>query len=163
MRWFWIDKFLEFESGVKAKALKNVSLAEEHLHDHFPGFPVMPGSLMLEGMAQTGGILLGELSNFTNVVVLAKVPKAIFHRYISPGETLIYDAILLQNGEDGGMVECNAYVGEELVAETEIMYGYVNKIDPEIGNTVDLSRFFKESGLSGILKVGSKGYHTKPS
>ena len=64
MRWYWIDRFIEFESGKRAKAVKNVSLAEEHLHDHFPGFPVMPGSLMIEGMAQTGGILLGEHYRF---------------------------------------------------------------------------------------------------
>jgi len=65
MRWYWIDKFLEFESGSRAKAVKNVSLSEEHLHDHFPGFPVMPASLMIEGMAQTGGILLGEVNDFS--------------------------------------------------------------------------------------------------
>ena len=62
MRWFWIDRFIEFESGSYAKSVKNVTLAEEHLHDHFPGFPVMPGSLMIEGLAQTGGILLDEIN-----------------------------------------------------------------------------------------------------
>src|ERR687898_46307 len=75
MRWFWIDRFIEFESGKTAKAIKNVTLAEEHLHDHYPGFPVMPGSLMLEGMAQTGGILLGEANDFRHIVILAKIPK----------------------------------------------------------------------------------------
>ena len=60
MRWYWIDRFVEFESGKRAKAVKNVSLAEEHLHDHFPGFPVMPGSLMNERMAKKGGILSDE-------------------------------------------------------------------------------------------------------
>ena len=79
MRWYWIDRFVEFESGVCAKAVKNVTLAEEHLHDHYPGFPVMPGSLMVEGMAQTGGILLGEKFDFEHIVILAKVPKVTFH------------------------------------------------------------------------------------
>ena len=60
MRWIWIDKFIAFESGKRAVALKNVTMAEEHLHDHFPGFPVMPEALMIEGMAQTAGILVGE-------------------------------------------------------------------------------------------------------
>ena len=73
MRWFWIDRFIEFDSGKSAKSIKNVTLAEEHLHDHYPGFPVMPGSLMIEGMAQTGGILLGETHQFRHVVILAKV------------------------------------------------------------------------------------------
>ena len=54
MRWFWIDRFTEFESGSSATAIKNVSLAEEHLHDHFPGVPLMPNSLIIEGIAQTG-------------------------------------------------------------------------------------------------------------
>ncbi len=84
MRWFWIDRFVEFESGKCAKAVKNVSLAEEHLHDHFPGFAVMPGSLMIEGMAQTGGILLGEMNQFEHIVILAKVPKCTFHSWAVP-------------------------------------------------------------------------------
>ena len=49
MRWIWIDGFVEFESGRRASAVKNVTLAEEHLHDHFPGFPVMPATLIIEG------------------------------------------------------------------------------------------------------------------
>ncbi len=69
---------VEFESGKRAVSIKNVSLAEEHLHDHFPGFPVMPHSLILEGLAQTGGILLGESHQFSKVVVLAKVPRMTF-------------------------------------------------------------------------------------
>ena len=71
MRWIWIDKFLVFESGKRAVAIKNLTLAEEHLHDHYPGFPVMPESLMIEGMAQTAGILVGEARDFTEKVILA--------------------------------------------------------------------------------------------
>ena len=54
MRWMWIDKFTDFQSGSHATSVKNVTLAEEHLHDHDPGFAVMPGSLIIEGLAQTG-------------------------------------------------------------------------------------------------------------
>ena len=68
MRWFWIDRFVEFRSGESAKAIKNVSLAEEQLHDHFPGYPVMPASLIIEGLAQTGGILVGEAGGFAEKV-----------------------------------------------------------------------------------------------
>ena len=90
MRWIWIDKFEKFEVNVTAVALKNVSLAEEHLHDHFPGFPVMPGSLMIEGMAQTGGILLGATHGFKHMVILAKVPKMQFHGWAIPGDQLAH-------------------------------------------------------------------------
>jgi len=78
MRWIWIDKFVEFESGRRAVAVKNVTLAEEHLHDHFPGFPVMPETLMIEAMAQTAGILVGQARGFQEKVILAKIKKAIF-------------------------------------------------------------------------------------
>src|SRR5438477_2879362 len=100
MRWFWIDRFVEFESGVRAKTIKNVTLAEDHLHDHFPGFPVMPGSLIMEGMAQTGGLLLGEASQFRHVVILANIPKLTFHSWATPGHTLVYSAKLLDTRED---------------------------------------------------------------
>ena len=64
MRWFWIDRFVEFVPRKRAKAVKNVSMAEEHLHDHWEAYPIMPASLMIEGMAQTAGILVGEARNF---------------------------------------------------------------------------------------------------
>ena len=88
MRWIWIDKFIEFESGKRAVTLKNVTLAEEHLHDHFPGFPVMPETLCIEAMAQTSGILVGEAKNFQEKVILAKIKKAVFHDYVKPGDTI---------------------------------------------------------------------------
>ena len=94
MRWYWIDRFIEFESGRYAKAVKNVSLAEEHLHDHFPGFAVMPKSLVIEGIAQTGGLLVCEHSQFTEKVVLAKIPHAKFYSEVLPGDTLIYTATI---------------------------------------------------------------------
>ena len=64
MRWIWLDRFAEFVPGQRAVGVKNVTLAEDHLHDHFPGFPIMPASLMIEGMAQTAGILVGQARDF---------------------------------------------------------------------------------------------------
>jgi len=92
MRWIWIDKFVEFESGRRAVTIKNVTLAEEHLHDHFPGFPVMPECLMIEAMAQTAGILVGEAKKFKEKVILAKIKKAAFFHYVKPGDTLKLEA-----------------------------------------------------------------------
>ena len=71
MRWYWIDRFIEFESGSRAKAVKNVTLAEDHLHDHFTSYPMLPNSLVVEGLAQTGGLLVCEHNHFAEKVVLA--------------------------------------------------------------------------------------------
>ena len=121
MRWFWIDRFIEFESGRHATAIKNVSLAEEHLHDHFPGAPLMPNSLIIEGLAQTGGLLVGEHGGFDEQVVLAKIAKARFHFPAVPGDTLVYRATIEDIHKDGAMVSGTSHVGERLQAEVQIV------------------------------------------
>jgi 3-hydroxyacyl-[acyl-carrier-protein] dehydratase len=156
MRWIWIDKFLELKSGSHAKSLKNVSMAEEHLHDHFPGFPVMPQSLMLEGMAQTGGILLGEKNNFKHVVVLAKVPNVIFHSWATPGDTIIYTVNLISDNDSGGKVECVGYVGDRLVVEAEIIFFHLDANDPSVA-AVDQKNFVFTMNLMSVMDVGKAG------
>jgi 3-hydroxyacyl-[acyl-carrier-protein] dehydratase len=146
MRWFWIDRFLEFNSGVSARAIKNVSLAEEHLHDHFPGYPVMPGSLIIEGMAQTSGLLLGECLKFESLIVMAKIPKAVFHSWVYPGDTLTYDARILDAREDGGIVECKAKIGERPVAEAEYVFACLPNSQSK---TVCQENFLKTMQLLG--------------
>ncbi|MCA9059498.1 MAG: beta-hydroxyacyl-ACP dehydratase [Planctomycetaceae bacterium] len=156
MRWYWIDRFIEFESGVRAKSVKNVSLAEEHLHDHFPGFPVMPGSLMIEGMAQTGGILLGEKFQFEYNVILAKVPKVTFHSWACPGDQLIYSAELQEARAEGGSVIVTATVGERLVAEADIVFVHLSSDDPGLSR-IDQKNFVFRMNLLDILTVGEAG------
>lgn len=105
MRWIWVDRIIELERGSRAVAIKNISLAEEVLHDHFPprrtadgvaiarpALPVMPNPLILEGMAQTAGILVGHARDFAEKVILAKVGKATFHAAGLPGFTLRFTA-----------------------------------------------------------------------
>jgi 3-hydroxyacyl-[acyl-carrier-protein] dehydratase len=126
MRWYWIDRFLEFESGRRAKAIKNISLAEEHLHDHFPGYPVMPHSLIVEGLAQTGGLLVCEHGHFQKKVVLAKLPRAEFFCEAKPGDTLIYTTVVDYIHDDGAMVTATSCKGEVLQAKMEIVFAHLN-------------------------------------
>jgi len=154
MRWIWIDRFTEFQTGVQAKAVKNVTLAEEHLHDHFPGFPVMPASLIIEGLAQTGGILVGECRQFKHVVILAKIPKMTFHGWACPGDTLTYSAKLIDINDQGGMTEVTAHIGERLVAEGEIMFAHVTQSAEQ---NIDQKNFVFTMKLLGVLDVGKAG------
>ena len=155
MRWFWIDRFEEFDSGRRAVAVKNVSLAEEHLHDHYPGYPVMPGSLMLEGMAQTGGILLGEHYDFEHIVILAKVPKVTYHEPVLPGDAIRYEATLETSNDAGGMTAVRATVTppgqsgpSRLVAEANIVFAHVDDAE---GAAADQKNFVFELGLLDAL------------
>src|SRR5438477_9773623 len=120
MRWIWIDTFLDFQPGKSARAVKNLSLAEDYFADHFPGYPVMPAALILEGLAQTGGILAGEANDYREKVVLAKVPRATFYREALAGEQLVYEAELVHLRPEGAVVRGRVRVGGALVAEAEI-------------------------------------------
>src|SRR6202158_1896095 len=111
MRWIWIDRFLKFESGKSARAVKELSLAEDLFADHFPGYPVMPGTLLLEGLAQTGGILVGEANDFREKVVLAKVPSARFRRDVLAGEQIVYEVDLLHLRPEGAAVQGRVFAG----------------------------------------------------
>jgi 3-hydroxyacyl-[acyl-carrier-protein] dehydratase len=127
MRWLWIDRFTEFQSGKSARAVKQLSMAEDHFAQHFPGWPVMPASLILEGLAQTGGILVGEANQFREKVVLAKVPKAVFHRETTAGETLVYEAEILNLRAEGASVAARVTAEGETVAEAEIFFAHLDK------------------------------------
>src|SRR2546421_7047785 len=109
MRWLWIDRFLEFVPAKAARAVKNLSLAEEYFAEHFPGYPVMPAALILEGLAQTGSILVGEANDFKEKVVLAKIPFARFQREVLAGSVLIYEVDILHLRPEGASVSGRVY------------------------------------------------------
>jgi 3-hydroxyacyl-[acyl-carrier-protein] dehydratase len=94
MRWFLIDRFIEFQSGRRATAIKTITLAEEYLHDHFSGYPVLPNSLVIEGMGQTAMFLACEAIGYSQLILLAKVASARFDGEAVPGDTLVYTATL---------------------------------------------------------------------
>lgn len=140
MRWLWIDRFLEFERGTRARALKNLSLSEDLFRDHFPGYPVMPACLMIEGLAQTGGILVGEANDFQEKVVLAKITWARFPREALAGQTLIYDVDILVLRPEGASVHGKVYAGKSgeapedfagpgkpTLGEAEIFFAHLDK------------------------------------
>ena len=120
MRWIWIDRFKEFESGRRAVSLKNVTLSEEHLHDHFPGFPIMPECLMIEAMAQTAGILVGEAKKFQEKVILAKIKKAVFFDFVIPGDTIELEANMDSIAEEAASTSGKITRSGKLIAEIDL-------------------------------------------
>ncbi len=135
MRWIWIDKFIEFESCRRAVAVKNLTLAEDHLHDHFPGYPVMPASLIMEGMAQTAGILVGEAHRFEEKVILAKIRRAAFHAHARPGDQLRYEARIEIVDEADPVPRAGCATtgrvfrndGHEPMAEIDIVFSHIDR------------------------------------
>ena len=89
MRFSLLDRIDQLEPGVRISAVKTLSLAEEYLADHFPGFPVMPGVLMLEAMTQAGAWLIRASEDFAHtVVVLHETRNVKYGQFVEPGQTL---------------------------------------------------------------------------
>jgi 3-hydroxyacyl-[acyl-carrier-protein] dehydratase len=101
VRWMWIDRIVSLTPREKIVAIKHISMAEDHLHAQGAAIPVMPGPLIIEGMAQTAGILVGHTSQFREKVVLAKISRAQLDADAAPGDTLWYTATITSMDEKG--------------------------------------------------------------
>jgi 3-hydroxyacyl-[acyl-carrier-protein] dehydratase len=89
MRFVLIDRITSVNPGQDLTAVKNLSLAEEYLNDHFPGFPVMPGVLMLEALTQAGAWLLRDMEDFAHSIILLKQARTIkYGSFVEPGRQL---------------------------------------------------------------------------
>ena len=150
-----------FESQKRAEAVKAVSLAEDHLHDHFKFYPLMPASLMIEGAAQTAGLLLCEAKNYKEKVILAKIPRFIFHRTeIRPGDLLTYKAELEVIRDDGGIAQVKIFIGNDLIAEGEMMFAHLGEAFQDQGlfddgDMLQMMRVFRVYDI-GVAADGSK-------
>ncbi len=153
MRWYWIDRFVEFQSGQRAKAIKVVSLAEDHIHDQYASFPIMPHPLIIEGMAQTGGLLVGEHSGFKEKVVLAKISKVVFYGDAVPGDQLTYTTTVDDIRESGAMVSGQVHRGDELFAEMNLVFAHLST-GHEQRTLFEPKTFVKMMRMLGAYDVG---------
>jgi 3-hydroxyacyl-[acyl-carrier-protein] dehydratase len=100
MRFSLVDRIIELAPGESVTAIKNVSLAEEYLADHFPGYPVLPGVMMLECLVQTGAWLMRTTEDFRYSTILLKQAKALkYNNFVRPGQTLKVTATVHSRGE----------------------------------------------------------------
>lgn len=142
MRWMWIDRVVELIPGQRLVAVKGVSLSEEHLHDHFAADasrglaaqPVMPACFIVEGMAQTGGILVGHAEGFAQKVILAKISRAELSREAFPGDTLRYTALIERMDDQGASVKgtvelfdhAKAHAGYIQIGTIELVFSHLD-------------------------------------
>ncbi len=122
-----IDRVLSFVPGKSVEALKNVTINEPFFQGHFPAKPVMPGVLMLEGMAQAGGIFAycTEPENVgVKLLYFAGLDKVRFRSPVGPGDQLIYKMELLKRKRGMWKLSGKAFVDDKLVAEAELMASF---------------------------------------
>ena len=117
-----VDRVLEMEIGKSIVAIKNVTINEAFFQGHFPGNPVMPGVLIVEGMAQAGGVLAmktkeGEAVN----TYFMSIDKVKFRKPVVPGDQLRYEVEVIQLRKTACRFKGRAFVGDDLAAEAEFM------------------------------------------
>lgn len=129
MRWMWIDSIVFFEEATRLDAIKNISLAEDYLHEHFAATdddesrPLVPASLLIEGMAQSAGILVGSVNRFKEKVVLAKISRFEVDRDVLPGQSVRFEAHLDRMDSSGASTS-----------------GIIHRLDHGEGSTVEIGR-----------------------
>jgi 3-hydroxyacyl-[acyl-carrier-protein] dehydratase len=122
-----VDRILSVDPGREITGLKNVTINEPFFQGHFPGRPVMPGVLILEGMAQVGGVLAFCASPEAvgrKLLYFAGIDKARFRRPVVPGDQLILKLELIKQKKTILMMSGKAYVDDNLVAEAELMASF---------------------------------------
>lgn len=133
MRFLLVDSIFEWEPGKQAKGVKNVSLSEDFFDDHFPLKPIMPGALMVEGMAQLSGLLLEESMKQRGIKVkalMSLIDKAKFRQPVYPGTQLVYHCEIDQINDYGGKITASACADGEPVAECSLLFSFHSFSNP---------------------------------
>lgn len=137
MRFTLLDRIVSLEPGVRITAVKNLTMAEEYLADHFPQFPVMPGVLMLEAMLEAGAWLIRATEDFAHsIVVLRKAGNVKYGQFVQPGQTLQVSAEILGQADGETKIKARGTMNGRLtVAGRLSLVSYnVADIDPTRAN-----------------------------
>lgn len=136
MRFFLIDRIVEWKPGQRAAALKNVALSDEVFRDHFPRRPVFPGMLMIEGMAQLAGVLLEESlklqGHAVKKAVITIIERCKFRGMVKPGDQLRYEAEVLSVNTAGAKAAVRALRDDRELISTRLTFGFKEVDDPDL-------------------------------
>jgi 3-hydroxyacyl-[acyl-carrier-protein] dehydratase len=125
MRFLLVDRIISLEPGRKAEAEKSLPVSEELFRDHFPGFPVVPGVLLIEMMGQTAAKALNAQRLPRGNAMLGEVRNARFRQWVKPGEVIRLSAEIEKNQEDFAIAKCQASVDGRKVGSAELLFFFV--------------------------------------
>lgn len=123
-----VDRIIELESGKRIVGIKNVTNNEAFFQGHFPGNPIMPGVLIIEALAQAGGVLmLSEPQHAGKLIYFTGIDKARFRKVVTPGDQLRLEVVPVKIRQKMGLMQGKAYVDDKLVTEVTMMFAVADK------------------------------------
>ena len=154
MRYLLLDRVIRIEHGERILALKNTSLAEDVYAEHFVGFPVMPGALMVESVAQAGTLLVETSSNLEHKAILTMIENAKCRAGVRPGDQLIIEVVVESWKPDHVRSRAKIHVGDRPVMDARLVFGLkdVNEFYPL--RTRHMVESFYEFLLKDAERVG---------
>jgi 3-hydroxyacyl-[acyl-carrier-protein] dehydratase len=125
MRFLFVDRILELDPGREVKAVKAVAPDEDFFRDHFPGFPVVPGVLLTEMMAQAAGKCLDAERKPRGKAMLAQITKASFRHWVGPGKEAVICAQIKANRDQYATALCRIEVKGQTICSAELLFSFV--------------------------------------
>jgi 3-hydroxyacyl-[acyl-carrier-protein] dehydratase len=156
VRFYLVDRIEAWYPGERAEGIKCLTMTEDYLEQHFPGWPVMPGVLLLESLAQLSGYLLGDTEAREGrkiLAIMSMVEKAKFRKMVRPGDQVRLSATILSRGEDAAKVEVRAAVDGETVCDARIMFTYWTPDDAGMLRDLEI----RHQNLIGLCRHCSDG------
>jgi 3-hydroxyacyl-[acyl-carrier-protein] dehydratase len=130
MRFILIDKVVSLQTGRQIKAVKNVSLAEEYLADHFPTFPVLPGVLLLQGLIESASWLVRETENFAHSMILLKKTRNVKYKsFLTPGTQVEYVVQAKNIEENVSSFKGSGVSGNQTIVDARFELRHFNLVD----------------------------------
>ena len=129
MRFVLVDRIVSLTPGQAISATRSIRRDEEFFRDHFPGFPVVPGVLLTEMMAQTAGKCLDAPRLPRGKAMLARILSASFRHWVRPGDEVLLHAEILNNEDRYATADCRAAVGETIVAQAKLFFSFLPMTD----------------------------------
>ncbi|MBI3251872.1 MAG: hypothetical protein HYZ52_00935 [Candidatus Omnitrophica bacterium] len=140
------------KKGSFSRARKSFSGEEDFFQDHFPGRPLVPETILIEMIAQAGGVLLGLEMDFKKEVILAKIAEARFAEAVSPPCTLVVEARIAEAREEGAWIEGTVLCGGKTAARTRLLLVTMEALDKEKGPVVFSDGFLKNLNVYEVVR-----------
>lgn len=157
MRWDLIEKFEVLRKGCYSRATKSFTGSEDFFSEHFPSRPLVPETLLIEMIAQTGGVLLGVGIRFEKEVILAKIREAKFPRQVRPPCQFLVEATIEEEREEGAWIAGTVKLDGQVVAEAKILLITIEALDQGRKRQVVFNEnFLKHYRILEIVKMSEE-------